>query len=99
MGLETLLGLAATRVTDFDLDSKLVVLAQQRVATYGECVNVFVGDAAAIAVPDSSFDAVVDYGIIHHIPLWIQALHEIARVLMPGGVFYFENLRTSSRAV
>lgn len=33
-----------------------------------------------------------DYGIIHHIPPWPQALREIARVLAPGGVFYFEDL-------
>jgi ubiquinone/menaquinone biosynthesis C-methylase UbiE len=92
VGLEILLGLGATRVTGVDLDSEMVALAEKRVATYGERARVFVGDAAAIAAPDASFDAVVDYGIIHHIPPWPQALHEIARVLAPGGAFYFEDL-------
>ena len=52
----------------------------------------FVGDAERIDVPDASFDAVVDYGILHHVPDWRRALREIARVLKPGGMFYFEDI-------
>lgn len=92
VGLEILLGLGATRVTGFDLDPAMVALAKKRMATYGERARVFVGDAEMIAAPDASFDTVVDYGIIHHIPNWPQTLREIARVLKPGGVFYFEDL-------
>ena len=83
-------GLGAAHVTGFDLDPKMVALAQGRVAKYGDHACVFVGDVEAIDAPDASFGAVVDYGIIHHIPNWQQALKEIARVLKPGGVFYFE---------
>jgi SAM-dependent methyltransferase len=92
VGLEILLGLGATRVTGFDLDPEMVALAEKHLAKYGERARVFVGDAAAIAASDASFDAVVDYGIIHHIPPWPQALREIVRVLAPGGTFYFEDL-------
>jgi len=92
VGVEILLSLGAAHVTGFDLDPKMIALAQERVATYGARAHVFVGDAEAIDAPDSSFDAVVDYGIIHHIPNWPQALKEIARVLKPGGTFYFEDL-------
>ncbi len=92
VGIENLLGLGATHVTGFDLDPKMIALAQTRVAKYGDCARVFVGDAKAIDAPDSNFDAVVNYGIIHHIPNWQQTLKEIARVLKPGGVFYFEDL-------
>ncbi len=38
------------------------------------------------------FDVVVEYGILHHIPHWRGALAESARVLKPGGVFYFKDL-------
>ena len=92
VGMEILLSLGAAHVTGFDLDSKMVALAQKRMAKYGDRAQVFVGDAEAMDAPDASFDAVVDYGIIHHIPNWQQALKEIARVLTPGGVFYFEDL-------
>ena len=92
VGIEILLSLGAMHVTGFDLDPKMVALAQKRVAKYGDRVRVFVGNAEAIDAADSSFDAVVDYGIIHHIPNWPQALREIARVLKPNGIFYFEDL-------
>jgi ubiquinone/menaquinone biosynthesis C-methylase UbiE len=70
----------------------MIALAQNRLEKYGERARVFVGDAEAIDASDDSFDAVVDYGVIHHIPHWQQALKEIMRVLKPGGTFYFEDL-------
>ena len=92
VGIEILLSLGAEHVTGFDLDPKMVALAEKRLETFGDRACVFVGDAEAIAAPDGCFDAVVDYGVIHHIPYWQQALREIARVLKPGGIFYFEDL-------
>ena len=92
VGIEILLSLGAEHVTGFDLDPKMVALAEKRLETFGDRVRVFVGDAEAIDASDASFDAVVDYGVIHHIPQWQKALREIARVLKPGGIFYFEDL-------
>ncbi len=42
--------------------------------------------------PDAAFDAVFNYGIIHHLENWQQGVAEIARVLRQGGVFYFEEI-------
>lgn len=92
IGVEILLSLGAEHVTGFDLDPKMIALAQKRLAKYGDRVRVFVGDAEAMDAPDASLDAVVDYGVIHHIPQWQKSLKEIARVLKPGGAFYFEDL-------
>ena len=92
VGVEILLSLGAELVTGFDFDPKMVTLAQKRLEKYRERARVFIGDAEAIDAPNDSFDAVVDYGVIHHIPHWQQALKEIARVLKPGGTFYFEDL-------
>jgi ubiquinone/menaquinone biosynthesis C-methylase UbiE len=92
VGVEILLGRGAASVAGFDLDPTMVALAQKRLTKYGGGGPVFVGDAARIAASDASFDVVVDYGVIHHIPNWPQALREIARVLKPGGTFYFEDL-------
>ncbi|HEX7794194.1 MAG TPA: class I SAM-dependent methyltransferase, partial [Vicinamibacterales bacterium] len=41
---------------------------------------------------NESFDAVFDFGILHHIPDWQKAVREIARVLRPGGLFFFEEV-------
>ena len=52
----------------------------------------WVGDACAISVADASYDAVFDFGIIHHVPDWRRALAEVHRVLKPGGRFYCEEV-------
>ena len=41
----------------------------------------------------SLFDAVINFGIVHHLEDWRQRrLAEVARVLRPGGGFYFEEI-------
>lgn len=92
VGMEILLSLGAKHVTGLDLDPRMIGLARKRLTKYGHRVRAFVGDAEAIAAPDASFDAVVDYGVIHHIPNWQKCLKEIERVLKPSGMFYFEDL-------
>ena len=48
------------------------------------------GGAEAIAAADESFDVVMLFKSLHHVPmpLMAQALKEIRRVLRPGGVAY-----------
>ncbi len=55
-------------------------------------LHLLAGDAQMLPFPDGSFDAVVNYGIIHHLEDWQQGVGEIARVLKEGGVFYFEEI-------
>lgn len=43
------------------------------------------GNALALPFPDGEFDAVVAAEVLEHIPDDIGALHELARVLRPGG--------------
>lgn len=83
---------AADRVDAFDLDPRMAEQARRRVARYGDRARIWVGDATAIAAPDASYDAVFDFGIIHHIPRWRGALAEVRRVLKPGGRFYAEEV-------
>lgn len=93
VGIKILLEqLDASEVVAFDYDSRMVALARERAARFGDRACVFVGDAEHIGLPDASFDVVVEFGILHHVPDWRSALGEIARVLKPGGVFYFEDV-------
>lgn len=80
----------AARVVAFDIDPKLVALAQRRTTRYGDRVSVSIGSATDIESADESFDAVFDFGVIHQIEEWRTAVAECARVLKPGGRFYFE---------
>ena len=83
----------AASVHAFDLDPDMVEKARRRLAAYGDDrVRLSVGDAAAIAADNESFDAVFDFGIIHHVPEWRRAVSEVARVLRPGGRFFFEEV-------
>ena len=62
-------------------------------AAYGpQRVQLSVADAAAIPAPDAAFDAVFDFGVIHHVPNWRAAVAEVRRVLRPGGRFFFEEV-------
>ena len=80
----------AGEVHAFDLDPEMVKLARRRLARYpAERLTLYVGDATAIEAEDATFDAVFDFGIIHHVPEWQRAVAEVARVLRPGGRFFF----------
>lgn len=43
-----------------------------------------------LPVRDCSYDAVVDFGALHLADAWQRQIREIARVLRPGGRFFFE---------
>jgi len=92
VGLEILLGLGAAEVVGLDIDPRMIRLAQERLAGKGYRARAETGDAEAIRLPDASVDGVFDFGILHHVPGWPKALGEIARVLKPGGVFFFEDV-------
>jgi len=83
----------AGEVHAFDLDPQMIELAEKRLTKFpSEKLRLFVGDAERIGAPDNSYDAVFDFGIIHHIPRWQNSIKEVARVLKPGGKFYFEEV-------
>jgi ubiquinone/menaquinone biosynthesis C-methylase UbiE len=93
VGTELILDLfGADSVHAFDLDPRMVALARRRLAPRGSRVEEWVGDATAISVPDAGYDAVFDFGIIHHVPDWRRAVGEIHRVLKPGGRLYSEEV-------
>jgi ubiquinone/menaquinone biosynthesis C-methylase UbiE len=93
VGVELILDrFGASRVDAFDLDPKMVELARRRLAGRGERVRLWVGDVERIEAADATYDAVFDFGIIHHVPNWRAALHEIHRVLRPGGRLYAEEV-------
>lgn len=83
----------ANEVHAFDLDPDMIDQAWARLYRYPpKRLRLFVGDAAAIEADDASYDAVFDFGIIHHVPDWQRAVAEVARVLKPGGRFFFEEV-------
>jgi ubiquinone/menaquinone biosynthesis C-methylase UbiE len=92
----------AAHVDAVDLDPKMIARARRRLVRYGDQVRLAQGSAtdllAAAGAADQSYDAVFDFGIVHHIPDWRATLAEIARVLRPDGRFYFEEVTAAALA-
>ena len=83
----------ASHVDAVDLDPDQVALARRRLGRRPrDRWDVTVGDVTAVDAPDDHYDAVFDFGIVHHVPVWTDALAEIRRVLKPGGRFFFKEV-------
>ncbi len=94
VGVEIILKqFGADHVVAIDIDPDMVARAKKRLAAMSRSrVDILVGDVTAIEAMDASFDAVFDFGVLHHVPIWRDAIREIHRVLRPGGVFVFEEV-------
>jgi ubiquinone/menaquinone biosynthesis C-methylase UbiE len=74
-----------------DLDVEMVSLAASN-CTDTECADAFfcAADAADIPFRNTSMDTIFGFGFLHHVPAWKTSMDEIARVLKPGGTYFFE---------
>src|SRR5690242_9430875 len=87
VGAEIILDLfGAASVDGIDLDPRMAARAKLRLR--GRPARVSVADCTALPLRDAAYDAVFDFAMVHHVPDWRAALHEVARVLRPGGRFY-----------
>ena len=90
-GARIIMDLFAPRaMTALDPDPAMLRLARKRLAaTAAEVVE---GDAQALPFETGRFDAVFNFGIVHHLEDWRSGISEVARVLRPGGAFYIEEI-------
>jgi len=94
VGLPLLLSeFGATHAEGVDLDPRQIARARKRLnAMFGDRLGLHIASVEELPFPDASFDAVFDFGILHHVPLWQSGVAEISRVLKPGGTFFFEEV-------
>jgi len=94
VGLEILLQqFGAGEVYGIDLDPRQIHRARQRLAGRFEGrVVLAAGSVLGLPFPDAHFDAVFDFGMLHHVVVWQAGIAEIRRVLKPGGLFFFEEV-------
>lgn len=88
----------AGSVVAIDLDPAMVDRARHRLRRYRNTVEISTGSADNLPFPDAHFQAVFDFGIIHHVEDWRLAIAEVARVLRPGGRFYFDEVTSAALA-
>ncbi len=74
-----------------DLDPRMIKRARKKSGALSNAKFVE-GDVTSLDFSDASFDLVLDFGIVHHVPNWREALAEVHRVLAPDGEFLFEDL-------
>jgi SAM-dependent methyltransferase len=82
-------------LTALEIDEKSARLLE---GSLGERVRILHGDATRIPAEDCSFDTVVAFTMLHHVPSPAkqdQLFAEAFRVLRPGGVFAGSDSRTS----
>jgi ubiquinone/menaquinone biosynthesis C-methylase UbiE len=75
------------RVTGIDGDPKVLEIARRKAEAAGSRIVLDRGLAYELTYPDASFDRVLSSMVFHHLTPQhkLQTLHEVARVLSPGG--------------
>ena len=76
------------RVTLTDRSAGMVAAARRNLEYLASAFDFAVIDAASIAFADRRFDGVIANHMLYHVPDLSAALHEIRRVLRPGGCLY-----------
>jgi ubiquinone/menaquinone biosynthesis C-methylase UbiE len=73
-----------------DLDPRLISKAKARVNA--PTIQFAVADATRLPYENERYDAIFDFGAIHHIPDWPTCLSELRRVVRDGGrIFLIES--------
>jgi ubiquinone/menaquinone biosynthesis C-methylase UbiE len=76
----------------FDLDNQAVRFSKQNLNQQKDRCQLWVGSVNAIPVNDNFYDAVFNFGALHHVVNWRKSIREIYRVLKPGGRLYLEEI-------
>jgi arsenite methyltransferase len=78
---------ATGRIVGVDISPDMNSIALKRIAAagFGDRVEILEGDATALAFADAIFDAAVSMQVLEYLAEPDAALHQLVRVLRPGG--------------
>ena len=82
----------AIAVDAFDLDPRMLARSLRSKRSREKTTCLWAGNVRQIPVANDTYDAVFNFGVLHHVVDWRATLREIRRVLKPGGRFYCEEI-------
>lgn len=92
-GMLPYLGEFADRIVAVDLSAEMLRRARARAKSLGlERVEFVKADLAALPLPDGGLDAAFAALVLHHAASPARAVHEMARILGPGGTLVVTDL-------
>lgn len=77
-----------------DIDQNMIKIAKDKVKD--DNISFMMASATNLPFESDTFDAIFDFGVIHHIPNWGECIKELKRVLKPGGELIIEDLSTET---
>ena len=86
------------QVTGIDTSSKSIAAAQAHAARSALSIDYRVGSGTSLPFESQSFDAVSCCDVLEHIRDWRQVIAEVARVLAPGGLFFFDTINRTLKS-
>jgi 2-polyprenyl-6-hydroxyphenyl methylase/3-demethylubiquinone-9 3-methyltransferase len=85
------LGELGHRAVGIDPEAQALAVAGDLAARHGVEIETLLGTAERIPCASDSFDLVVAFSVLEHVDDLGASLREVARVLRPGGVFWFNS--------
>ena len=71
--------------TGIDLTPRAIELTKHRLQVFNLTSDLFIANVENLDLPSDEFDLVYSWGVIHHSPDTQVAVHQIRKVLKPGG--------------
>jgi 2-polyprenyl-6-hydroxyphenyl methylase/3-demethylubiquinone-9 3-methyltransferase len=86
------------RVTGIDISPRSIAVAQAHAALRGLSIDYRVDSGTSLSFDNNSFEAVSCCDVLEHIRDWRQVIAEVARVLKPGGLFFFDTINRTAKS-
>lgn len=86
------------QVTGIDISAESLDVARAHVRTEGLSIDYRLGSATELQFDGSSFEVVSCCDVLEHIPDWERVIAEVARVLVPGGLFLFDTINRTPKS-
>ncbi|HLO17838.1 MAG TPA: bifunctional 2-polyprenyl-6-hydroxyphenol methylase/3-demethylubiquinol 3-O-methyltransferase UbiG [Anaerolineales bacterium] len=86
------------QVTGIDISPKSIAVAQAHAAKSGLSIDYWIGSGTNLPFDNSAFEAVSCCDVLEHIQDWKQVIAEARRVLIPGGLFFFDTINRTKKS-